>query len=126
LRLSDREGIEVIGTVADVRRWYEKATACIVPLRIGGGSRLKILESFAMGCPVVSTSVGAEGLNVVDGETLLLADTPEDFVQQCVRVMGDEELSRKLAENGRRLVEAAYRWDALAERLNRYLERVVE
>jgi len=121
LRLGREPGVEVTGTVEDVRPYYEKAAICIVPLRIGGGSRLKILEGCAMGCPVVSTTVGAEGLKIVPNETILIADTPDDFASQIVRVFDDCDLARKLSKNGYEMVNLYYGWDGLVERLDQFL-----
>src|SRR5213075_3095503 len=75
-RLGDLPGIEVTGTVDDVRPYYYDALMAVIPLRVGGGSRLKILEAMAASVPVVSTRLGAEGLAVTDGENILLVDTP--------------------------------------------------
>ena len=75
--------VHVTGTVEDVRPYIARSAVCIVPLRIGGGSRLKILEALAMKKAVVSTTVGAEGLSITDGDNILIADTPERF-SKCV------------------------------------------
>jgi len=125
-KLGERPGVRITGTVDDVRPYIEGATVYIVPLRIGGGSRLKILEALAMKIPVVSTSVGAEGLKVTDGENILLADTPEKFAGQVARLFTDDDLRRKLGDNGRRLVEEHYDWDTLAVRLERFLLSLTE
>src|ERR1041385_4067086 len=79
--LSSMAGIEVTGSVADVRPYYREALAAVVPLNVGGGSRLKILEAMAAGVPVVSTTLGAEGLDVSDGENILLAETTAQLAQ---------------------------------------------
>ena len=89
----------------------------IAPLRVGGGTRLKILEAMAMGRPVVSTSLGAEGLEVTDGKELLLADTPRDFALQVGRILAEPDLARELGAAGRRLVERSYDWTASARKL---------
>lgn len=124
-RLDGKNGIHVTGTVDDVRTYYQQAAASIVPLRVGGGSRLKILESLSIECPVISTTIGAEGLNVVDGETVLLADTAEEFADCVVRLVNDRALAQHLAENGRKLAESEYGWDALARRMERFLVQLV-
>jgi glycosyltransferase involved in cell wall biosynthesis len=95
----------------------------IAPLRVGGGTRLKILEAMAMAKPVVSTALGAEGLEVANGRDLLLADTPTDFSGQVVRLLQDPALSRRLGENARRLVEERYGWAASTARLEELYER---
>jgi glycosyltransferase involved in cell wall biosynthesis len=89
----------------------------VVPLRVGGGSRLKILNALAMGKAVVSTSIGAEGLDVEDGKHLLLADTPETFTERTVALLRDPAKRRRLGIAGRALVEARSGWDAVAGRL---------
>lgn len=124
-KLAQIPGFHVSGTVPDVRPFVERAAAYIVPLRVGGGSRLKILEALAMGRPVVSTTVGAEGLEVEHGKHLLLADDPEAFAEAVFRVLDDQDLSANLAAQGVRLVREKYGWDALADRLATFLEDVL-
>jgi glycosyltransferase involved in cell wall biosynthesis len=92
--------VTVTGPVADVTPWYESASAVIVPVRAGGGTRIKVLEAFAHQRPVVATSAGAEGLGVTPGKHLLIADSPGDFAASCGRLMRDPDLSRKLASQG--------------------------
>jgi glycosyltransferase involved in cell wall biosynthesis len=89
-----------------------------VPLRIGGGTRLKILEAAAVGTPVVSTSKGAEGLALAPGRDLLIGDTPEAFAQATVRLLEDPGLGRRLAASARRIVEQSYVWDRVGAQLN--------
>jgi glycosyltransferase involved in cell wall biosynthesis len=115
--LSSIPGLTITGTVDDVRPYVARAMVFVVPLRVGGGSRLKILEALAMGRPVVSTSVGAEGLDVVDGHHILIADTPEEFASAALRLLDSRELCETLASAGRRLVENRYGWEALADHL---------
>jgi sugar transferase (PEP-CTERM/EpsH1 system associated) len=110
-------GVHVTGKVEDVLPFYKQSAVCIVPLRAGGGTRLKILEAMALGRPVVSTTIGCEGLDVLDGEHLLIADTPQQFARQSVRLLTDRQLYRRISANGRRLVEARYDWDQIAGRL---------
>jgi glycosyltransferase involved in cell wall biosynthesis len=102
--------VQLTGFVDDIRPEVAGAAACVIPLREGGGTRLKILEALALGTPVVSTGKGAEGLAVTAGEHLLLADDPAGFARATLRLLRDEPLRRRLAENGRRLVERAYDW----------------
>ena len=82
----------------------------VVPLRAGGGMRVKILDAWAGGIPIVSTTIGCEGINVTPGENILIADEPGDFAEAVIRVIRDEALARRLAENGRRHVETHYDW----------------
>lgn len=117
-------GVTVIGSVPDVRPHLADASAVVVPLRVGGGTRIKILEALAAARPVVSTSVGAEGLGLIDGEHLLLADDPEAFAGAAARLLGDGALRRRLAEAGRRLVLERYAWSSLGRRFADVCERV--
>ncbi|WP_052888764.1 glycosyltransferase [Thermogemmatispora carboxidivorans] len=116
-RLARLPGVTVTGTVPDVRPYLAGASVVVVPLLIGSGTRLKILEALAMSKAVVSTTLGAEGLAVTSDRHLLLADTPEDFVKAVVLLFEDTRRRRALAEAGRRLVEQAYSWESCEERL---------
>lgn len=115
--LANRPGIQVTGTVPDVSPYYRGAHALVVPLRIAGGTRLKILEAMAAGVPVLSTKVGAEGLNIVSGTDLLTADTPQAFAEQAIRLLNEKNLRTSLAMQARRTVEANYDWRPIGERL---------
>jgi glycosyltransferase involved in cell wall biosynthesis len=115
--LADLPGIEVTGTVEDVRPYYREAAACVVPLRIGGGSRLKILEAMAAGVPVVSTWLGAEGLAVNDGEHLLLADTVDQLGYKLLELLDNDVLRQRLRDADRACVRKRYDWSAIGEML---------
>ncbi|MCU0489980.1 MAG: glycosyltransferase family 4 protein [Chloroflexaceae bacterium] len=117
-----RPNVTVTGFVDDVRPYMAAAKALVVPLRSGGGTRLKIMEGLSFGVPTVSTSVGAEGISVVDGEHILLGDTPEAFAAHIVRVLNDEALQQRLRIQGRQLVEETYSWQAVGRTLQRYLQ----
>lgn len=110
-------GIHVTGRVESVLPYYQQCAVSVVPLRAGGGTRLKILEAMALGRPVVSTTIGCEGLEVVDGQHLLLADTPRQFAEQTLRLLREHELAQALATQGRQLVEARYGWEKIAAHL---------
>jgi len=126
IRALGREpGIRITGTVEDVRPFIERAAAYVVPLRIGGGSRLKILEALAMSRAVVSTSVGAEGLDVEHGRHIQLADSPRAFADSVLQLLDDSERCRALGVAGRRLVEERYGWNALARQLEDFLRQIV-
>ncbi len=115
LELSKRDSsIIVTGRVDDVRPFMEKAAAYIVPIRVGGGTRLKIYEAMAMERPIVSTTIGAEGLPVRDGSHLLLADTPQAFAAATVRVLTDERLARTLSTSAAQLVREEFGWERVA------------
>ena len=90
-----------------------QASCSIVPLRVGGGTRLKILDAWAMGRAVVSTSIGAEGLDVNDGENALIRDNPGEFAEAVTRVLRDRELRLKLERNARRTAVDVYSWDRI-------------
>jgi glycosyltransferase involved in cell wall biosynthesis len=110
-------GVELVGEVADVRPYLARARVVLVPLRIGGGSRIKILEALAMGKAVVSTTIGAEGLAVTNGVHLLLADSPEAFADSTLQLLKSPEEQARLGIEGRKLVEGRYSWDTAAEAL---------
>jgi sugar transferase (PEP-CTERM/EpsH1 system associated) len=110
-------GIEVTGTVNDVRPFYRRAIAAIVPLNVGGGSRLKILEAMAAGVPVVSTTLGAEGLNVRHGKNILIADTNKQQIEAIVSLVENEEQRKQLVDGGRALVSNHYDWSRLGANL---------
>ncbi|MFO7698192.1 MAG: glycosyltransferase family 4 protein [Anaerolineae bacterium] len=105
--------VRLSGYVDDIRSVIAGSAACVVPLRHGGGTRLKILEAMALGVPVVSTRKGAEGLDVDDGEHLLLADGPRDLAAATVRLLQDSALRARLASSARALVEQRYDWRAI-------------
>jgi glycosyltransferase involved in cell wall biosynthesis len=115
----DRGNVHVTGYVEDVLPYYRRTAVSIVPLRAGGGTRLKILESMALGRPVVSTSIGCEGLDLVDGKHLFVADDPEEFADKTVRLLQDRPLRRQIAVDARRFVEARYDWNTIADHLLR-------
>jgi glycosyltransferase involved in cell wall biosynthesis len=115
--LHDGETLVVEADVPSVEKYYRRATAAVVPLRVAGGTRLKILEAFALGCPVVSTTIGCEGLEVGAGEHLLVADDPLAFAKACVTLLQDRQLRRRLVSSGRLLVERLYAWPSIEQRL---------
>jgi len=120
------DGVIFTGYLDDIRPAVAQSWACVVPLKVGGGTRLKILEALALGTPVVATSKGAEGLEATPGEDILVADEPEDFADAVLRLLDDQALRAKLAANGRRLVEESYSWEVCARRLEQLLHQVVE
>ncbi|MGH9326777.1 MAG: glycosyltransferase [Terriglobia bacterium] len=117
-------GIAVTGGVADVRPYVEEASVYVVPLRIGGGTRLKIFEAMAMGKAIVSTSVGAEGLPITHGENILLADEPQQFANSVVRLLRTPREIGRLGEAARKLVEQDYGWAAVAAQFEQALFKV--
>jgi glycosyltransferase involved in cell wall biosynthesis len=113
--------IRITGTVADVRPWLWQSKASIVPLRIGGGTRLKIYEAMAARTPVVSTNIGAEGLDVTSGENILIADQSAAFAEACVRLVRDSAERRRLAGAAARHVQTKHSWQAAAVAFERAL-----
>ena len=116
-KIEKEEDIELIGRVADVTEYYAKANLVIAPLRAGGGTRIKILEAFAHCVPVVSTSVGAAGIDAHTGAELLIADTPQDFAQACCDVLSNEGLSSKLTQRAFQCVSRKYSPKALMQNI---------
>jgi polysaccharide biosynthesis protein PslH len=110
LALNGRDQIEVTGYVPDLDRVLAETAVFIVPLRAGGGMRVKILDAWCWGLPIVSTTIGAEGIHIRSGENILIADRAEDFGQAVRRVLGDSELANNLRRSGRRWVEEQYDW----------------
>lgn len=124
--LAEQEkSIRLTGWVEDIRPFVARGSVCIVPLRIGGGTRLKIFEAMAMSKAVVSTFVGAEGLPVQAGENILLADTPNDFANCVLSLLGDPTQRKRLATSARALVQAKYSWPGVAENFARTLHDTV-
>jgi glycosyltransferase involved in cell wall biosynthesis len=113
---AETPGIEITGTVEDVRPHLDSATLLVVPLRSGGGTRIKIFEAMAQGLPVVSTAIGAEGLPVEDGRDILIADTPDDFADAVIRLLESPALARELAEKARAKLVADHSWTSVAAR----------
>jgi len=113
----------VSGTVPDVRPHIARASLYVTPLRVGGGSRLKILEALAMGMPILSTSVGAEGLRLNDEEHIILRDEPKPFARQAVTMLAQPERFVEMARRGRNRVLEEYGWEGIAPRLEVAWER---
>lgn len=124
--LASPPGVTVTGSVPDVRPWYLKAWVQMVPLRIGGGTRLKIVESLAMGTPVVSTTIGAQGLNLVHNQDALLADTTEDFAAQLIRSLTDPALRENVREAGMATARERFGWPAIVRGLEKRYEELIE
>ncbi len=114
VELSQRDkSVIVTGRVADVRPYMERAAAYVIPLRIGGGTRLKVYEAMAMEQPIVSTTIGAEGLPVYHGQELLLADEPQAFADAVVRVLRDKALAQRLGQQAAQTVRTKFGWEGV-------------
>ena len=120
------ENIVVTGFVRDARPYVAKCSVYVVPLRIGGGMRLKILEAMAMERPVVATSVGAEGIMVTNRENIMLADGEADFAERVIELLKERNLRRRVAQGGKSLIEQKYRWESVIEALEKEYFRVLE
>jgi len=125
LRALEASGVTIVGPVDDLRPYLSRAAAVVVPLRLGSGTRLKILESWAMARPVVSTSLGAEGLESVAGKHLLIADDPAEFAAAVVRILNEPELATSLGAAGRALVSESYSWQGTAKSLAAFFQQAV-
>ena len=117
--LEAEDGVQVLGFVPDIRPFIAGAQCCIAPLHIGGGTRLKILEYWAMGKPVVSTAIGCEGLRAKDGGNILVRDEPEAFADAVIDLLSDADFAESLGVNARATVEAEYTWDRIGTDLRR-------
>lgn len=123
--LANVPGVEVTGTVADIRPYYAQAAISIVPLLTGGGTRLKILEAMAAGVPVISSGVGAEGLDVTSGEDILIADSIPEWRAAITRLLTDPAAARTLASAARENIVRRYDWDAAGEALIQVYETLL-
>lgn len=121
----DGKNVKVVGFVDDERNEFSEAIALVVPLRVGGGSRLKILVAMSMGVPVVSTRIGAEGIDAVDGESIVLADDPREFADAVIRIVESQDLRVKLSKNARDVALARYDWNRLGEKLRGFYRSVI-
>jgi len=123
--LDGREGVRVSGTVPDVRPYVEAAELYIVPLRIGGGTRLKILEALAMGKAVISTTIGAEGLPLTDGVHFVAANSSEEFARAALALLRDPARRSELGRAGRELVEQHHSWPRVAEQFEELCKEAI-
>lgn len=114
------ERLEVLGYVDDVRPHFAEATISICPIRDGGGTRLKILDAMAMGMPIISTTIGCEGIDVVPGKDLLIADTPQEFLRGIDTLLHDEALRAEMGKHARTTIMNKYSWKIIGDKLNGY------
>ena len=121
---ASEQNVEVTGTVDDIRPYLARGSVYVVPLRVGGGTRIKIFEAMAAGKAVVSTTIGAEGLPVSHGENVLLADEPESLAKYVVELLGDRARREKIGNSARKLVTESYSWRAVGKALSNVMEKV--
>lgn len=124
-QLAAQPGVTFSGYLPSVAKAVQQSAIMVAPLRVGGGTRLKILEAMALGTPVISTSKGAEGLNVTHGENILIGDTPEAMTDAIHLLFNDHQLRARLAASARALVEREYDWRIIGGRLTALVEQVV-
>jgi sugar transferase (PEP-CTERM/EpsH1 system associated) len=122
LRRLAGKNVVLTDRVPDTRPYVARAGASVVPLRMGSGTRLKVLEGLAMGCAVVSTSLGCEGIDIVNGQHLLVADDPLAFAEGVLRILDDPALASTLGRNGRALVEERYSWPSVLRHLESFMK----
>jgi glycosyltransferase involved in cell wall biosynthesis len=126
LKLKNIKGVVVTGLVDDVRSYISQSAVFVVPLRIGGGTRLKILQALAMKKAVVSTSVGCEGLGLGHKEHLFVCDNPDEFADSVILLARDKALRHNLGENGRKLVQDQYDWKSISLKLDTIYRKAIE
>lgn len=118
------KNIEITGRVEDVRVYIDKAAVCIVPLRIGSGTRLKILEAMSMAKPVISTSIGCEGLDVTNEKDIIITDDRNEFANKTIALLNDEAMSQRLGRAGQKLVKEKYDWSVVLRELDEFNNRL--
>ena len=118
--------INITGTVEDVRPYLTESEVYVVPLRIGGGTRIKIFEAMAMALPVVSTSIGAEGLSVKNGENILLSDQPEEFADNVIKLLQDQKNREEIGEKALTLIQKRFSWGAVTEVFETLCQHVIK
>lgn len=123
-KLAAQKGVVVTGYVPDIRPYFEKASVFVAPLRAGSGIQTKNLEAMAMGTPIVTTSIGAMGMEAEAEKELLIADTPEIFAERVIHLIENPDIRENLADAGRKRVEASYDWPVLVERLEQVYAQI--
>jgi GT2 family glycosyltransferase/glycosyltransferase involved in cell wall biosynthesis len=119
-------GFKVTGKVPETRSYYQEKMVFIAPIRFGAGVKLKVLEAMSCGIPVVSTSLGAEGIPCENGRDIMIADKKEEFAEKILNLLKDENLWKKISENGRKLVEEKRSYDAIAKNMDEVYRRKLE
>jgi glycosyltransferase involved in cell wall biosynthesis len=117
IKLGEMDNVVVTGWVEDVKPYIARSSVYIAPLWLGTGMRGKILEAWGMAKPIVTTSIGSQGIDCTPGEDILIADDPQGFAAQTVRLLRDKALREKLGKNGRKQVEAKYDWKIVIQQV---------
>jgi glycosyltransferase involved in cell wall biosynthesis len=125
-RFESHAGVACVGYVPDIRPHFAEAECSVVPIRAGGGTRLKILDAWAMGKAIVSTSIGCEGLDTEDSRNILIRDHPADFAEAIVEVLRDADLRNRLSRNGRKTAEEIYAWPVVGRKLNTVYQELLQ
>ena len=125
MSLAERDNITVTGFVEDVLPYLHQAAVFVVPLRVGSGTRLKLLQAMSAGCAIVSTRVGAMGLNVQNGREMLLADDADTFARQVMTLLENPEKREQLAQAGYEFVRANFDWSMIVPRLLAVYEKLI-
>ena len=123
--LDDEKSIIVTGTVSDVRDYYAQADVFIIPSRMGGGTKLKTLEAMAIGLPIVSTSIGAQGLNIQSGHHLYIEDSPNKFAKGVIALLQNDEKARAIGEEARAFVQKHHDWETIVSHVANKLQPLV-
>jgi glycosyltransferase involved in cell wall biosynthesis len=124
--LGSQQGIKITGTVEDVRPYYEEATLFVAPFRFGGGTKLKILEAMAMGIPIISTDVGCQGIEVVNGEHVIIENNLNNFAPKIMHLLNCKEERKMISKNARYLVEEKYSWKGIISNIERKIRDLVK
>jgi sugar transferase (PEP-CTERM/EpsH1 system associated) len=121
-KASQDESVKVLGFVSDIRPIVRRASVFVAPIRIGSGTKIKVLNAMAQAKPVVATTVAAEGIDVIPGENILVADDPEEFAKKVLYLLRNEKIAREMGERARELMEKKYSWDIISENIHRIYE----
>jgi glycosyltransferase involved in cell wall biosynthesis len=114
--------ITVTGYAPELTPYMQQAALMVIPVRAGSGMRVRILEALALAMPIVTTTIGLEGIDAKNDEEVLVSDTPDDFAAAVIRLMGDADLQTRLAQNGRRLAEETYDWRVVLKKLDQVIK----
>jgi glycosyltransferase involved in cell wall biosynthesis len=123
-QLKSTEGVELKGFVPDIVPYLQKTTIFVSPVPWGSGIKTKNLEAMSLGLPVVTTTCGADGINAVDGESIMIADTPQEFANKILNLLDNRELRDRVGYLGREIIRKGYSWDTVFNELERVYEEL--